>query len=94
MGSPIALGPKQCLLGIFTDTVDKFTKIFLHEALFSVRKIIARKWMRPSPPSFAEWKIEVNATLPYKKYIYINRGCAAKYNKIWDRWLQESETCS
>lgn len=49
MGSPIALDPKQCLLGIFSDTVDKFTKTFLHEALFSVRKIIARKSMRPSP---------------------------------------------
>lgn len=43
IGSPIALEPKQCLLGIFPDTVDKFTKVFLHETLFSVRKIIARK---------------------------------------------------
>lgn len=94
MGSPVALDPKQCLLGLFADTTDKYTKTFLHKMLFSARKVIARNWMRPLPPRFAEWKVEINNTLPYKKFIYANRGCPAKYNKIWDHWLQDSDTCT
>lgn len=94
MGSPLSLDPKQCLLGIFPDFIDKFKKIFLHETLFLARKIIARQWMRPLPSSFADWKVDVNTTLPYNKFLYTNRGCPAKYNKIWDHWLQESQTCT
>lgn len=93
MGSPLALDPKVCILGISPDAIEKFTKTFLQETLFSARKIIARKWMRPEPPNI-EWKRDINTTLPYKKFLYINRGCPDKYNKIWDRWLQESETCT
>ena len=33
IGSSLALDPKQCLLGIFTDVLDKHTKIFLQETL-------------------------------------------------------------
>ena len=94
MGTPVTLDPKQCLLGIFPTDTDKFTKIFLHESLFSARKIIARKWMRQTPPTFPEWKAEINMTLPYKKCVYINRACPDKYYKIWDRWLNESATCN
>lgn len=94
MGSPITLQPKPCLLGIFPDPdFDKFTKIFLHETLFSARKIIARSWMRPTPPEFVQWLIEINTVLPYKKLMYSNRGCPSKYDKIWDRWLKTPETC-
>lgn len=94
MGSPVTLDPKQCLLGVFPSPMEKYTKVFLQETLFSCRKIIARKWMRPLPPEIKEWKAEVNGTLPYKRVIYINRGCPDKHNRIWDRWLQDSETCS
>lgn len=67
MGSPITLQPKPCLLGIFPDPeVNKFTKLFLHETLFSARKVIARARMRPNPPEFLQWLIEVNVLL-YKK---------------------------
>lgn len=46
MGSPITLQPKPCLLGIFPDPeLNKFTKIFLHESLFSAHKVIAKVWM-------------------------------------------------
>lgn len=70
MGSPLALDPKQCLLGTFPDVLDKFTKIFLQETLFSARKTIARKWMRPEPPNMVDWKRDVNMSLPYKKKSY------------------------
>lgn len=93
MGSPLALDPKQCLFGIVPDTIDKYTKTILYETLFAARKVIAKKWMRQESPKVVEWKVEINNTLPYKKCIYINRGCPTKYNKIWDRWLQESSTC-
>lgn len=39
MGSPVSLDPKQCLLGLYTD-IDKYTLQFLHEILFSERKLI------------------------------------------------------
>lgn len=91
MGSPVALDPKQCLLGIFPDTIDKLTKVFLHETLFSVRKIIAKKWMRPLSPTFTDWKVDVNSALPYNKCIYVNRCCPVKYNKIWDSRNQKPE---
>lgn len=94
MGSTLALDPKQCLLGLFPDTINKFTKTFLHETLFSARRVIAKNWMRPLPPKFVEWKVDINNTLPYKKCMYINRGCPAKYNKTWDHWVQDSNTCS
>lgn len=94
MGSPVTLDPKQCLLGIFPDPSDKFTKIFLQETLFSGRKIIARRWMRSTPLEIKEWMADINVTLPYKRFLYINRGCPDKFNRIWDRWVQDSETCS
>lgn len=83
MGSPITVQPKSCLLGIFPEPeLDKFTKIFLLETLFSARKVIARVSMI----------VEVNNTLPYKKLVYTHRGCPSKYDKIWERWLKASET--
>lgn len=86
MGSPITVQPKSYLLGIFPEPeLDKFTKIFLHETLFSTRKVKARVWMRPTPPEFSQWIVEVNNTLPYKKLVYSHRGCPSKYEKIWDR---------
>lgn len=95
MGSPLSLDPKQCLLGIFPDLdLDKYTKLFLHESLFSDKKFIARQWMRSTPPSFSEWKADVNTTLPYKKCMYLNIGCPDKYNKTWDKWLKSSTTCT
>lgn len=89
MGSPLNLDPKQCILGIFPEVLNKFTQTFLQETLFS-----AKKWMRPKPPNMVEWKREVNATLQYKKFLYSHRGCPNKYNRIWDKWLQEPTTCT
>lgn len=92
MGSPLALQPKPCLLGIHPESdMNKCIKIFLNETLFSARKVIARQWMRTNPPEFSAWLIEVNS-IRYKKLIYTHRGCPAKYGKIWDRWLQAPET--
>lgn len=95
MGSPVTLQPKLCLLGILSDPeINKFQKVFVHETLFSARKVIARAWMRPNPPEFPHWLAEVNNTLPYKKLIYIHRGCPLKYEQIWDRWTQSPDTCT
>lgn len=84
MGSPNTLDLKQCLLGLLPNTIDKHTKTFLHEMLFSAQKMIAKNWMRPLPPKFVEWKVDINNTLPNKKCIHVNRGCPAKYSKIWE----------
>lgn len=93
MGSPITLNPKSCLLGIYPEPdINKFIKIFLDETLFSARKTIPGQWMRPTPPEFKMWLMEVNNGLKYKKLIYSHRGCPSKYDKIWDKWLQAPET--
>lgn len=95
MGSPVTLQPKLCILGILSDPeINKLKKIFVHETLFSARKVIARNWMRPDPPEFTHWIIEVNNTLPYKKLVYLHRGCPLKYDQIWDRWTQSPDTCT
>lgn len=74
MGSPLTLHSKPCLLGIFPEPdIDKFTKAFSHDTLFSARKRIARQWMKTVPPGFNTWLLEVNNTLPYKKFLDIHR---------------------
>lgn len=78
MGSPGTLDPKTCLIGILFDSIDKYTKTFMHETLFLAQKTIARKWMRPLPPRLSDWKVEINNSLPYKKFMYTNRGCPTK----------------
>lgn len=94
MGSPVQLEPKVCVLGLLPDiTIDKFSAIFLYETLFCARKLVARHWMRAIPPTFQDWIKVVNTSLPYKKVIYKHRGCPAKYNKIWDKWLDNTNTC-
>lgn len=94
MGSPLQLDPKMCLLGILPDVnMEKFLATFLYETLFCARKVIARHWMRANSPTIQAWIDEINKTLPYKRVLYSHRGCPAKYNKIWDRWLNSSETC-
>lgn len=91
IGYPVTLHPKQCLLGIFLNPdLDKFTKVFLLETLFSARKVIARQWMRTTPPKFTTWMLKINDTLPF---LYTDRGCPSKYYKIWDCWLQAFEMC-
>lgn len=95
MGSPLKLCPKQCLLGIFPDPgSDKYHIIFLQESLFIARLLIARKWMRAHTPTIQEWITAVNSVLPYKKELYIHRGCPSKYGKIWDVWLEKAATCN
>lgn len=75
MGSPVALDPKQCLLGLFPEEeTDKFTRHFLYETLFTGSKIIARNWIQAAAPTLLAWIAEINNTLPYKKVVYTNRG--------------------
>lgn len=95
MGSPVVLDPKLCILGLQPDTdLDKFHTIFIYETLFIARKVIARTWIQTTPPNISTWKRDVNNTLPYKKLIYTHRGCTQKYSKVWDRWVEDGETCA
>ena len=95
MGSPATLDPKMCLLGLLPELdADKHLLTFLHETLFLARKVVARVWMQALPPTVQCWKKEVNDALPYKKLIYVHRGCPLKYEKVWGRWLTDGETCA
>lgn len=94
MGSPVQVEPRVCILGLLPDvTIDKFTATFIYESLFCARKLVAKHWMRASPPTFRDWIKMVNLSLPYKKVIYKHRGCPAKYNRIWDKWIDNTNTC-
>lgn len=55
---------------------DKFMITFLHDILFTERKLIALGWgcMQTLPPTLRAWLLEVNATLPYKNLTYAHRG--------------------
>lgn len=93
MGSPLQLDPKSCLMGLLPDVkINQFLATFLYETLFSARKLVAKNWMRNTPPTIQAWIREINLNLPYKKVIYRHRGCSAKYNKVWDRWLDTPDT--
>lgn len=95
MGSPLTLCPRQCLLGLLpVSEEEKYLSIFLQETLFTARMQIAQLWLRPTSPTTQQWKRAVNLTLPYKKVLYTHHGCPGKYHKIWDRWLNESSTCT
>lgn len=95
MGSPVQLDPRPCLLGLFPDTItDRSLLTFLSESLFGARKLIAKYWLRTDSPTLQIWFREVNASLPYKKVMYRHRGCPAKYHKIWNRWLDNTNTCT
>lgn len=89
MGSPVSLCPRQCLLGLLSlPDNEKYLNTLLQETLFLARMQIARTWMRGPPPTLQQWIRAVNITLPYKKLLYIHRGCPDKYHKIWDRWAE------
>lgn len=95
MGSPATLESKMCLLGLLPDLdAHKPLCTFLHETLFMARKVVARNWMQALPPTSQCWKKEISDTLPYKKLIYVHRGCPLKYEKAWSRLLADGETCT
>lgn len=95
MGSPVALDPKLCLLGLLPDIdIDKYQAIFVYETLFLARKVVAKVWMPAVPLTLQMWKREINNTIPYRKMLYIHRGCPQKFSNVWDRWLDDGETCT
>lgn len=95
MGTPVGMDPKLCLLGLLPDVeVDKYQTIFLCESLFLARKVVAKAWMQAVAPSLRDWKREINTVLPYRKMIYIHRGRPQKFSNVWDRWLEDGETCT
>lgn len=94
-GSSLTLCPRQCLLGLIpVSKNEKYLTIFLQETLFTARMQIAQLWLRPVSPTFQQWKRAINLTLPYKRVLYSHRGCPGKFNKIWNRWVNDSSTCT
>lgn len=95
MGSPVALDPKLCLLGLLPDAdIDKYLATFMYETLFLARKTVDQTWMQALPPTIQRWKRDINDTLLFQKLIYTHRGCPLKYYKVWDRCLGGGETCT
>lgn len=93
MGSPLSLCPRQCVLGLLSlSEGEKYLHTFLQETLFLARLQIAKTWLRGTPPTLQQWIRAVNITLPFKKIIYMHRGCPDKFYKIWDRWLEDTST--
>lgn len=80
--------PKLGLLGMLDE--EQYTP-HVHTAilrlLFLARKLIARKWLSPVPPTHAEWIREVNDTLVRENLTFQHRGAPQKCNSIWEPWL-------
>lgn len=85
-GSPLSLNLKQCLLRLYPDRdSDKFMITFLHEILFTARKLIAHSWMQAPIPTFQAWIAEIKATLPHIKLIccIILEGVLSSTIRFW-----------
>lgn len=72
-----------CLLGI----PDEWDILGESRILFQARKLIAQQWTSSSPPTIAEWKIQIRETLVKEKYIFLHRGCPGNFEKIWRRGM-------
>lgn len=81
--------PKLCLLGWLDEELyTPHTYRAITRMLFIARKLIAKKWLSVTPPTHAEWVNTINETLLREKLTYQQRGSPAKFERIWDPWLE------
>lgn len=86
---PGVLTPEVCLMGLVDDLAPHIrTRTLLRSLLFYGRKLIALKWMSPTPPTVKAWIKLVNDKLPIIKLTYMARHCPQKFEAVWDPWLE------
>lgn len=65
-------------------------KTLVSHLLFYARKVITLHWKKHAPASIPFWKCLLTNNLPLYKDTFVNRRCAAKYNKVWAKWLPDA----
>ena len=84
----LPMDPKSCLLGCLDEErymPDTYTAIL--RTLFLARKLIAKKWLSVTAPTYTEWIISVNDSLVREQLTYKHRGKMGKFENIWGPWL-------
>lgn len=84
-----------CLLGLVDNILHtRADKTLAGLLLFYARKAITLQWKKQTPPTTSFWKQLINKNHPLYKDTYANRGCLAKYDKVWAKWLSDPKTAS
>ena len=50
-------------------------------------KQITRNWLKPTPPSFKNWKSNINNILEMERITYITRNLEIEFLKRCNKWL-------
>lgn len=84
----IPTDPKLCVLGVLDSLqLQKFSKEAIAIALFQACRVILTHWKSDTLPTCKEWIVYMGDTLHLEKFIYQQRGCPDKFEKIWVPWL-------
>lgn len=90
---PVPLLPRVCLIGLVEEVVPSLAhRTLLNIGLFYARKAILLRWKSSAAPTISFWKGLVNSAIPLYKATYRARGCPKKFTKVWQAWLDSSET--
>lgn len=83
--SNIPLDPKCCVLSILEEVEScAFIREAISRASFQSQKFILQHLKSADLPYQMDQKFD---TLRFELYIYQQRGCPGKYEKLWANWL-------
>uniref|UniRef100_A0A803KDS8 Reverse transcriptase domain-containing protein n=1 Tax=Xenopus tropicalis TaxID=8364 RepID=A0A803KDS8_XENTR len=86
---PHVTSPSICLFGILEDIIpSSYARNRYRTLLFYARKNIAMHWMGARPPSIKTWTQLVNQAIPLIKLTSEARGTQAKFDLIWNPWIE------
>lgn len=82
-----ALESKSIILGISPTEVTSEIDRYLYRILrIAALKQITRNWLKPTPPSFNNWKSTVNNIQEMERITYRIRNQEPEYQRRWNRW--------
>ena len=90
---PVPLTARVCLLGLIEEVVPSLAhRTLLNIGLFYGWKAILLSWKKTAATTVSYWKGLINSVLHLYKATYKSRGCGKKFYKVWQAWLDNSET--
>ena len=93
LSTPVPLTAKVCLIGLVEEVVPSLAhRTLLNIGLLYGRKAILLKWKNSNAPTLSFWKGLVNSVIHMYKATYRSRGCDKKFKKVWQAWLDSSDT--
>ena len=80
--------PKCFILGVTPDELISERDKYLFRILrIAAMKQITRNWLKPTPPSFKNWKSNINNILEMERITYITRNLEIEFLKRCNKWL-------